>query len=197
MMTAAAYRESLRRLSPRIFVDGRKVESVADDPAFVPGINAVGVAYDFAHVPEHAALMTARQATSGKIVNRNAARQRDLDRPAEQARGGAAGVPRGPAARSAISRTTCSRPVPGDQARRREPRHHLSRPAARLSPSRPGRGPGDRRCDDRRQGRPRQRPGAQVNRDVYLHIAERRTDGIVIRGTKAIVTGAPYMHELL
>src|SRR5258708_13120337 len=70
MMPAAAYRESLRRLSPRIFVDGRKVESVADDPAFAPGINAVGVAYDFAHVPEHAALMTARQATSDKVVNR-------------------------------------------------------------------------------------------------------------------------------
>ena len=41
------------------------------------------------------------------------------------------------------------------------------------------------------------RPGQQVNRDVYLHIKERRPDGIVIRGTKAIVTGAPYMHEFL
>jgi len=41
------------------------------------------------------------------------------------------------------------------------------------------------------------RPGAQANPDVYVHIAERRPDGIVIRGTKAIVTGAPYMHEFL
>ena len=41
------------------------------------------------------------------------------------------------------------------------------------------------------------RPGAQVNPDVYVHIKERRPDGIVIRGTKAIVTGAPYMHEFL
>jgi 4-hydroxybutyryl-CoA dehydratase/vinylacetyl-CoA-Delta-isomerase len=41
------------------------------------------------------------------------------------------------------------------------------------------------------------RPGQQVNPDVYLHIKERRPDGIVIRGTKAIVTGAPYMHEFL
>ena len=29
-----------------------------------------------------------------------------------------------------------------------------------------------------------------------MHIA-RRPDGIVLRGAKAIVTGAPYMHELL
>jgi 4-hydroxybutyryl-CoA dehydratase/vinylacetyl-CoA-Delta-isomerase len=41
------------------------------------------------------------------------------------------------------------------------------------------------------------RPGVQSNPDVYVHIKERRPDGIVIRGTKAIVTGAPYMHELL
>jgi 4-hydroxybutyryl-CoA dehydratase / vinylacetyl-CoA-Delta-isomerase len=41
------------------------------------------------------------------------------------------------------------------------------------------------------------RPGAQANPDVYVHIAERRPDGVVIRGTKAIVTSAPYVHEFL
>jgi 4-hydroxybutyryl-CoA dehydratase/vinylacetyl-CoA-Delta-isomerase len=41
------------------------------------------------------------------------------------------------------------------------------------------------------------RPGQQVNRDMYVHVRERRADGIVIRGTKAIVTGAAYMHEFL
>ena len=41
------------------------------------------------------------------------------------------------------------------------------------------------------------RPGMQANRDSYVHITERRPDGIVIRGTKAIVTGAPYVHEFL
>src|SRR5947209_9158355 len=40
-------------------------------------------------------------------------------------------------------------------------------------------------------------PGEQANPDVYVHVKERRADGVVIRGTKAIVTGAPYMHEFL
>jgi 4-hydroxybutyryl-CoA dehydratase/vinylacetyl-CoA-Delta-isomerase len=40
-------------------------------------------------------------------------------------------------------------------------------------------------------------PGEQANPDVYVRIKERRPDGIVIRGTKAIVTGAPYMHGFL
>ena len=43
LMTAAEYRESLRRLKPRVFVDGRAVASVADDPALQPGVNAVGL----------------------------------------------------------------------------------------------------------------------------------------------------------
>jgi 4-hydroxybutyryl-CoA dehydratase / vinylacetyl-CoA-Delta-isomerase len=60
----------LRRYRPRVFLDGQAVESVADEPLLRPGINAVGVAYDFALAPEHAGLMTARQGTSGKTVNR-------------------------------------------------------------------------------------------------------------------------------
>jgi 4-hydroxybutyryl-CoA dehydratase/vinylacetyl-CoA-Delta-isomerase len=41
------------------------------------------------------------------------------------------------------------------------------------------------------------RPHAQPNRDAYVRMAERRKDGIVLRGAKAIITGAPYMHHLL
>ena len=70
LMTAADYRESLRRYSPRVFVNGQAVESVADEPLLAPGINAVGVTYDFAHAPEHLPVMTARQGTSGRTVNR-------------------------------------------------------------------------------------------------------------------------------
>jgi aromatic ring hydroxylase len=33
LMTAADYRESLRRLKPVVYVDGRAVASVADEPA--------------------------------------------------------------------------------------------------------------------------------------------------------------------
>ena len=46
LMTSGDYRESLRRYSPRVFVDGRRVESVADEPSLAPGIAGVGVTYD-------------------------------------------------------------------------------------------------------------------------------------------------------
>jgi 4-hydroxybutyryl-CoA dehydratase/vinylacetyl-CoA-Delta-isomerase len=41
------------------------------------------------------------------------------------------------------------------------------------------------------------RPHQQANPDTYVHVVARNAQGIVISGTKAIVTAAPYMHELL
>jgi 4-hydroxybutyryl-CoA dehydratase/vinylacetyl-CoA-Delta-isomerase len=41
------------------------------------------------------------------------------------------------------------------------------------------------------------KPHQQAHPDTYVHIVERNGKGIVISGTKAIVTGGPYMHELL
>jgi 4-hydroxybutyryl-CoA dehydratase/vinylacetyl-CoA-Delta-isomerase len=70
LMSGADYRESLRRYKPRVFVNGRQIESVADEPLLAPGIAATGVTYDFALRDEHRALMTARQGTSGRTVNR-------------------------------------------------------------------------------------------------------------------------------
>ena len=65
LMTAAEYRESLRRLKPRVFVDGRAVASVADDPALQPGVNAVGLSYDFALRDDTASLMRVSAADEG------------------------------------------------------------------------------------------------------------------------------------
>src|SRR5688572_11574971 len=48
LISGDSYRESLRRYKPQVYVDGRKVESVADEAAFAPGVNAVALTYDFA-----------------------------------------------------------------------------------------------------------------------------------------------------
>jgi len=43
MMSGSDYRESLRAYNPVVFVNGRRVESVADDAELMPGINAIGL----------------------------------------------------------------------------------------------------------------------------------------------------------
>src|SRR5690242_13839807 len=69
LMTSADYRESLRKARPVVYVDGRRVESVADERAFNPGIQALGVSYNYAHDPALAPLMLAT-AANGKTVPR-------------------------------------------------------------------------------------------------------------------------------
>ncbi|TWB87490.1 4-hydroxybutyryl-CoA dehydratase/vinylacetyl-CoA-Delta-isomerase [Bradyrhizobium macuxiense] len=197
LMTAADYRESLRRYKPRVFVNGAAVASVADEPLLAPGVAGVGVTYDFAHRAEHMPIMTARQATSGKTVNRmlhiNESAQ-DLLYKLEAVR--------------LVCRTSgCAQRYLTHDAL-----NGLYQ-ATKLTDDRHGTDYSQRFLNylhevqdqdltlgvamtDAKGDRSR-RPGLQANPDVYVHIKERRPDGIVIRGTKAIVTGAPYMHEFL
>ena len=66
----AEYRESLRQFSPRVFIDGERIESVPDEARLQPGINAIGVTYDMASDPELAPLMKAVEQETGKTVDR-------------------------------------------------------------------------------------------------------------------------------
>lgn len=198
LMTGDEYRESLRRHRPRVFVDGRRVESVADDPALQPGINAVAVTYDLAHRPELAPLMRAVQHTSGRTVNRMTHLSNgtgDLLNKLE-------------AVRLICQETGCAQRYLTHDAL-----NAMAQLAARLDDATGRTTHGDRflaylhRVQDQdltlgvamtdAKGDRSRRPHQQANPDTYVHIVERNAKGIVISGTKAIVTGAPYMHELL
>jgi len=197
LMDAAEYRDSLRRYRPRVFVDGRAVDNVADEPLLAPGVNAVGVTYDFAHQAAHRTLMTARQGTSGRTVNR----MLHIDENSQDL------LYKLEAVRLVCQTSGCAqRYLAHDglaaifQAVKRADAAHggerYDRFLAYLH-----------RVQDEdlalglamtdAKGDRSLRPGAQAVRDTYVHVKERRADGIVIRGTKAIVTGAPYMHEFL
>ncbi len=195
LMTADDYRDSLRRYRPTVYVDGRKIESVADAPELAPGINGVGVTYDFAHRAEHASLMTARQGS--RLVNRMLhvnESANDLLMKLEAVRlvcqeSGCAQRYLAHDALNGFFQATrrCDAAHGTDYHQRflayleRVQEEDLSLGIAMTDAK------GDRA----------KRPGAQANPDVYVRIVERRPDGIVISGTKAIVTGAPYMHEFL
>src|SRR5215475_7060658 len=196
LMTAADYRESLRALRPRVFLEGRLVGSVADESRFAPGIAGVGVTYDFAHVAAHADLMTVHEASGAPInrmlhIDRNST---DLLRKLEAVR--LLCQESGCAQRYLAHDALNAFYVATQQADAESGNDYHQRFLAYL---------GRVQAEDLAlgiamtdaKGDRSQRPGDQANPDVYVHIKERRRDGIVIRGAKAIVTGAPYMHELL
>ncbi|MDO9148460.1 MAG: 4-hydroxyphenylacetate 3-hydroxylase N-terminal domain-containing protein [Hydrogenophaga sp.] len=198
LMTGNAFRESLRHYKPHVFVDGRQVDSVADERAFQPGINAIALTYDHALKPGYARLMTAVQHTSGKTVNRLThinTSSGDLLNKLE-------------AVRLVCQETGCAQRYLMHDAL-----NAIGQVSARIDDARGITQHTDRflhylhRVQDAdltlgvamtdAKGDRSRRPHEQANQDSYVHVVHRNARGIVISGTKAIVTGAPYMHELL
>lgn len=198
LMTGDDYRESLRRLHPVVYVDGRRVESVADDPALQPGVNALAYTYDFALKEELSTIALATQARRNKVVNRMLHVNEsagDLLNKLE-------------AVRLLCQETGCAQRYLAHDAL-----NGLAQATAHIDDAR---GTTEHRArfesylaymqdhdlsvgiamTDAKGDRSR-KPHQQANPDTYVHVVERNAKGIVISGTKAIVTGAPYMHELL
>ncbi len=195
LLTGEGYRDSLRRYHPRVFLNGQLVPSVADEPLLAPGLNATAVAYDFAHRDEYRDLMTVT--TAGRVINRMTAIDRtpeDLLTKLEAVRlvcreaGCAQRYLTHDAANGIFQATHRADAVHGTDYHQRFLAY-----LARLQDEDLTLGIA---MTDAKGDRSK-RPGAQANPDAYVHISERRPDGIVIRGTKAIVTGAPYVHEFM
>ena len=70
MMTAEQYEESLRHLNLVVYMFGKRVENVVDDPIIRPSMNAVAKTYELAHRPEHEDIMTATSHITGEKINR-------------------------------------------------------------------------------------------------------------------------------
>jgi 4-hydroxybutyryl-CoA dehydratase/vinylacetyl-CoA-Delta-isomerase len=198
LMTGDEYRESLRHYTPQVFVNGRRVEQVADDPDLRPGVNALAYTYDFALMPEVEPLALATQSSRQRIVNRMLHVNEsagDLLNKLE-------------AVRLLCQETGCAQRYLAHDAL-----NALAQVTARIDDARGNREHGDRfraylaDVQDRdlslgiamtdAKGDRSRRPHEQANVDTYVHVVERNAKGIVISGTKAIVTGAPYMHEFL
>ena len=198
LMSGDEFRDSLRRYKPRVFVDGRRIESVADDPVLRPGINAIGLTYDYALKDDYAHLMTAVQHTSGKRVNR----MLHIDTSAGDL------LNKLEAVRLVCQETGCAQRYLTHDAL-----NALAQVCARIDDARGSREHTARfleylhRVQDQdltlgvamtdAKGDRSKRPHEQANPDTYVHVFERNARGIVISGTKAIVTSAPYVHELL
>ena len=198
LMDGRQFRESLRKYEPVVYVDGQRIESVVDAPSLQPGINALAVTYDFAHDPALAPLMLAKQTASGKTVNRMLHINEsagDLLNKLE-------------AVRVLCQETGCAQRYLAHDAL-----NGIGQAMAKLDDAR---GSTEYRArfaawlqkvqdedltlgiamTDAKGDRSK-RPNQQLNQDVYVHVVERNAKGIVISGTKAIVTGAPYVHEFL
>ena len=198
LMTGEQYIESLRKLKTKVYVFGERVENFVDHPIIRPSINSVAMTYDLAHDPEYAELMTATSNLTGKTVNRfchlhqstddlikKVKMQRLLGNKTASCFQRCVGMD----AFNAIWSTTFEVDEKYGTTYHANFRKYLefvqendlTIDGAMTDPK------GDRGLS----------PSQQADPDMYVHIVEKREDGIVVRGAKAHQTGSINSHEHL
>ena len=70
LMTGEQYVESMRKLNLQVYMFGKKVDNVVDNPILRPSLNSVKATYDLAQMPEYEDLMTVKSSLTGKKINR-------------------------------------------------------------------------------------------------------------------------------
>ena len=198
MMTARQYEESLRKLKLVVYMFGKRIENVVDDPILRPSMNAVAVTYELAGRLEWAELMTAVSHLSGKRINRFCHIHQNRDDLVKKSKMG----------RMLGGHTACcfQRCVGMDALNALsivtydiDAKYHtlynerFLKFLAHVQEN-------DLTCDgamtDPKGDRglaPRQQPDP----DLYLHVVKERPDGIMVSGAKAHQTGAVNSHEII
>jgi 4-hydroxybutyryl-CoA dehydratase / vinylacetyl-CoA-Delta-isomerase len=198
LLSGADYRESLRAYRPKVYLDGREVDSVVDEPMLQPGVNALAFTYDAALRPEWAPIALATPSRRQHVVNRmlhvnesagDLLNKLEMVRVLCQETGCAQRYLAHDALNGLAQVTARIDDAKGSTEHRARfeayldhvQTHDLSLGIAMTDAK------GDRS----------RKPHQQANPDAYVHVVERSAKGLFISGTKAIVTGAPYMHEFL
>jgi len=195
LVTGTEYRESLRRLKPAIYFMGEQITDVTTHPATVPHVNTVALTYDMAFNPEFEDLLTVKSHLTGEkihIFTHIHHSHDDLIKKIKMLR--ATGQQTGSCFARCVGHdglnATYSVTYDIDQAKGTDYHQRFIKflkevqstdkfvSGAMTDPK------GDRSLP----------PSKQKDPDNYVHIVERRSDGIVVSGAKAHITGAVNAH---
>ncbi|MEA4925633.1 MAG: 4-hydroxyphenylacetate 3-hydroxylase family protein [Syntrophomonadaceae bacterium] len=198
MKTGQEYIESLKQLKTEIYFMGERIESLIDSPHIKPHINTAALTYDIAFEPETMELATATSSLTGKKINRFTHLQQNTDDLVKKSK----------LLRAIGQKTgTCFQRCVGWDAMNAVysvsyeidqkygtsyqekvieyvkyiQENDLMVVGGMTDPK------GDRSLP----------PHKQADPDVFVHIVEKRDDGIIVRGAKAHQTGAANSHEIL
>ncbi len=198
MMTAEQYKESLRTLNPNVYMFGKQLESVTDNPIIRPSTDAVAKTYELAFCPEYEDIMTATSNITGNKINRfthihqsveDLVKKSKMGRILGRETGCCFQRCVGMDALNALSIVTYNI----DEKYGTDYNKHFLQYLEYVQEN-------DLTCDGAMtdpKGDRKLPPHKQANPDAFLHVVEERTDGIVVRGAKAHQTGAVNSHEII
>ena len=198
LRNGAEYIDSLRKLHPRIYYKGKRIQDVTRHPATAPHVRAAAMTYALASKKEYRDLATATSHLTGHNISRFTHVHQNVEDLIKKIK----------LLRLLGQKTgTCFQRCVGfdginavySVAYEMDQKHgtdfferfkqwliqiqdeNLMVVGAMTDPK-----------GDRSRG-----PAEQVDPDQYVHVVERREDGVVIRGAKLHMTGAVNSHEIL
>ena len=198
MMTGAQYEESLRKLKLKVYLQGELVTNVVDHPIIRPSMNSVKATYELAQMPEYEDLMTVKSSLTGKKINRfchlhqstdDLIKKVKMQRLLGQKTSACFQRCVGMDAINAVDSVTFEMDAKlGTKYHDRFNKFLLNMQeedwtvdGAMTDPK------GDRGLS----------PSQQADPDLFVHVVERRADGIVVSGAKAHQTGSVNSHWIL
>ena len=198
VMTKERYVESLRKLTPTVYMFGEKVENVIDNPRLRAGIEATAATYELAEKEPQKDLLVTHSPLIGEPVNRFTLPPGSIE---------------DLVARVKINRMlgryvgTCHQRCTGldclcalsivtydiDQKNKTGYFNRFKKFLAHVQKN-------DLTCNagvTDVKGDRSKAPHAQQDKDMYLRVVERKDAGIVVRGAKAHQTGSLSSHEII
>jgi 4-hydroxybutyryl-CoA dehydratase/vinylacetyl-CoA-Delta-isomerase len=196
--TGDQYRQSLVGRQVEIYAGGERLVDVTQHPLTIPGVNAIALLYDLARQPELDALMMARSHITGRPIHRYGhipQSSDDLLKKIQASRRVAEISPISGLASWGVDGLSALSIVTHEMQQAlgtpyydhfQHYLHHYQEgnlwSAVGVTDAK-----GDRRL----------RPSEQEDPDLYVHVVEKTSEGIVVRGAKAHTTGAPVAHEII
>ncbi|MEM3731843.1 MAG: 4-hydroxyphenylacetate 3-hydroxylase family protein [Candidatus Bathyarchaeia archaeon] len=198
LKSAHEFVESIRKLNKEVYMFGEKIERPADFPFLKPALNSIALTYELAQDPKYADLVTATSHLTGEKINRFThipQNTDDLVKKVKMLR--LLGQKTGSCFQRCVGMdaliTLSSVTYEIDQKYKRG---YFERFIEFLKYVQKN----DLMCGGSMtdvKGDRSLRPSQQADPDLYLHVVEKREDGIVVRGAKAHQSGAVFSHELI
>lgn len=197
LMTGDQYVESIRKMNWNIYMAGKKVENHVDNPVLRPSLNCLRLSYDMALMPEYEDLLTTTSNLTGHKINRFSTIHQSIDdlikkNQMQRLMGQMTGscfqrcvICDGSNALYATTYEVDQKYGTSYFENFKKFMIHVQDEdlivgGALTDPK------GDRTIP----------PTKQEDPDMYLHVVERRPDGVVVRGAKAHLTGITNAHEV-
>lgn len=196
--TAEQYVQSLKDLKTQIWAFGEKIDVVTEYPLFIPHVNAVAKTYELSLDPEHEDLMNAFSHITGEKISRFNHIHQSRDDLLKKIR----------MLRMINQQTACciqrcagmdalnaTYTVTFEIDKKYGTQYHERFKKFIVKTQRENLVTIGAMTDVK--GNRNEKPGKQLDQDMFLHVVEERDDGIIVKGAKAHLTGVTSAHEVL